>query len=33
VDELRGYFEKMAMTNIERQTEEERNRALEDDHV
>lgn len=33
IDELRGYFEKMAMTNVERQAEEERNRALEDDHV
>jgi hypothetical protein len=33
VDELRGYFEKMAMTNIDRQAEEARNRALEDDHV
>jgi len=30
IDELRGYFEKMARTNIERQAEEERNRALED---
>jgi|SRR5215469_12149022 len=33
IDELRGYFEKMATTNIDRQNEEERNRALESDHV
>jgi len=30
IDELRGYFEKMAMTNIDRQNEEARNRALEE---
>ena len=33
IDELRGYFEKMAMTNVERQQEAEHARALEDDHV
>ena len=33
IDELRGYFEKMAMTNVERQQEEARARALENDHV
>ena len=30
IDELRGYFEKMAMTNITRQEEEARARALEE---
>jgi len=33
IDELRGHMEKMAMTNVERQEEEARERALEDDHV